>query len=116
MEFILAFIGIWILSVLIQEFTGNFWRSTQLTEDKILVILYGSWKYKQIPYSEITEIRKATFMEGLWGWFTLSRDRLLKTPVTIVWRHAGLNKYIISPDNAEKFIEEVKARIEKSLN
>ncbi len=73
------------------------------------------WVWKDIPYNQITEIRKATRWEGFLAWLIfLSRDRLSKTAVAIIWTQGGLNKYVMSPKDADEFIGEVKKHMSKA--
>jgi hypothetical protein len=111
----LLFILIMALTLAIQEVTGNPWVKYALTDTGISVMVFGFGRLKDIPYSAIVEIRKATAWEGFLGWLIfLSRDRLRKTPVAIIWRYGGMNKYVMSPDDADAFIAEVQRRMAAS--
>ena len=107
-EIFVPFILIWAAIIGVGEITGSIWRKVTLTETGVEVTLYGFWNLKRIPYGQIVQIRRATTLEGLIGWVSLSRDRLTKPAVTIVWRQGGLNKYILSPRDADQFIAQVR--------
>lgn len=115
---IVAILILFIVTILIVQFTFRYVYNYRVSNTRIEIVLFGKIPIKSIPFSNIVELRKMAFKETLpfksMEMFLALRfgNRVWGQIVSIQQKKGLIKTILISPDNADRFIEDVQGHLQ----
>ncbi len=112
-DVIVAFIFLLILA----QFIGRYIINYQIRDTAIEIVYFGIIPIMRIPYNNIAEIRKVTFIEASLMFFPLRFGNRFWGTIVAVRKKKGILKIIvITPDNPDRFISETLQHLPKEAH
>lgn len=95
-------------TLIIMNYALKFVYDYKLTESGIEIVLASNFTVYNIPYKDIKETRKCSFLEII---ISFSLGNRLSTPILVEKKRGLVRRIIFTPDNPEQFIVNISKHI-----
>ena len=116
---IILFVSLIACVVLLFQYAGRYVYNYEIKETGVEIVLFGKIPLKRMDFNNIVEIRKTTYKETMpfknAEMFSTLRfgNRIWGDIVLVRLKKGFVKAVLITPDNADRFINDVQQRLPK---